>query len=299
MKGYGLGTADINLGALFPQWEDVRIYGHLGSQFGYSTFVGYIPDYGVSLAIMSNRGCDSDSERAITKVGGALLDVLLRSLGAKESARRDSLSDALKKLESSPDDAHLLYKIAKLHQAKKDDYEASLMYEEILKRDPEDRFGYRTEALYWKATYDGLIWKKPENLIAFIAEHRDYKDIRGAYKWLAKTYQRREEMDKAVQTYREALQTFGNDPEFINEYAWWVFENRVKSEYPTAIEYAMAATQAKPDAWYIWDTLAWLHFENGERKLAVEASTKALSLAPESSRGDMEKALAKIKTAKN
>jgi hypothetical protein len=296
MKGYGLGVVDIDIGTLYPRWERVRVYGHLGSQFGYMTFVGYFPDYGVSLAFMINRGCDGASERAITTVGGPVLDVLLRHMGAKESKQQqDSVSNLSKQLESSPDDVHLMYKIAKLHQANKDDYEASLMYEEILKRDPEDKYGYKTEALFWKATYDGLIRKKPENLIAFISEHRDYKDIKGAYKWLVKTYQRRDEMDKAAQVYREALNAVGKDAEFYNEYGWWVYENRVTGEYETAIERAKTAVQLKPEAWYIWDTLAQLYFESGERQLAVEASTKALSLAPQSSRADMEKSLAKIK----
>ncbi len=92
MKGYGLGVVDINLGAMMPRWELVRVYGHLGSGIGYTTFVGYFPDYGVSLAIMSNRGCDRDSERAIMTVGGAVIDVLLRHLGAKESKQQDSVS---------------------------------------------------------------------------------------------------------------------------------------------------------------------------------------------------------------
>jgi D-alanyl-D-alanine carboxypeptidase len=81
MKGYGLGVVDINLGAMMPRWAHVRVYGHLGSGFGYMTFAGYLPDYGVCLAIMSNRGCDGDSERAIGTVGGAVVDVLLRRLG--------------------------------------------------------------------------------------------------------------------------------------------------------------------------------------------------------------------------
>ena len=85
MKGYGLGVVDINLGAIVPRWAHVRIYGHLGSGFGYMTFAGYLPDYGVSLAIISNRGGDRDSERAIGTVGGAVIDVLLRHLGARES----------------------------------------------------------------------------------------------------------------------------------------------------------------------------------------------------------------------
>jgi D-alanyl-D-alanine carboxypeptidase len=85
MKGYGLGAVDINLGALMPQWERIQVYGHLGLQYGYMTFAGYFPDYGVSLVIMSNRGCDRDSNRAMMTVGGAVIDVLLRHLGAEES----------------------------------------------------------------------------------------------------------------------------------------------------------------------------------------------------------------------
>jgi D-alanyl-D-alanine carboxypeptidase len=86
MKGYGLGVVDINVGAILPRWAHVRIYGHLGSGFGYMTFAGYLPDYGVSLAIMSNRGGDTDSERAIGTVGGAVIDALLRHLESLHSA---------------------------------------------------------------------------------------------------------------------------------------------------------------------------------------------------------------------
>jgi tetratricopeptide (TPR) repeat protein len=228
-----------------------------------------------------------------------MIDVLLRRLGAKESKQGDSISNLIEQLKRSPDDVHLMYKIAKQHQANKDDYEASLVYEEILKTDPEDTYGYRTEGLFWKGVYDGLIGKKPENLIAFIAEHPDYKDIKDAYRWLAKTYVRRNEMDKAVEVYRDALQAIGKDAEFYNEYAWWVYENKMKSEYDTALGYAKSAAELKPDAYYIWDTLAWLYFERGERERAVEASTKALNLAPESQRVAMEESLAKIEKGKS
>jgi len=45
---------------------------------------------------MSNRGCDRDSDRAMMTVGGAVIDVLLRHLGAKESKQEDSVSDLIK-----------------------------------------------------------------------------------------------------------------------------------------------------------------------------------------------------------
>ena len=298
MKGYGLGVVDINLGAILPEWEGVQVYGHLGSQFGYTSFVGYFPELEISMAIMFNRGCDRDTDRAVATVSGAVFDVLLRHLGVKESKQQGSVSAMMKELEKSPDDVHLMYRIAKKHQENKDDYEASLMYEEILKKDPEDTYGYKTEALFWKASYDGVIWKKPENLISFIADHKDYKDIQDAYKWLAKMYKRRNEMDKAVQVYKDAINTLGKDAYFYNHVAWWVYENKVKEEYETAIKYPEEAVALNPDACYIWDTLAWLYFENGEQQKAVEASEKALSLAPENQYDEYQKDLKKIKKGK-
>jgi CubicO group peptidase (beta-lactamase class C family) len=295
MKGYGLGVVDINLGGIVPKWKDVRVYGHLGSTFGYTTFAGYFPELGMSVSIMFNRGCDAGTNKAVGTVSGAVFDVLFKHLGVKESKQQGSVSDMIKELEMSPNDVHLMYKIAKQHQADKDDYEASLIYEKILKQDPEDNYGYKTETLFWKASYDGVIWKKPENLITFIAEHKDYKNINDAYRWLAKTYQRRNEMDKAVQVYRERLQTVGKDAEFYNHFGWWVYENKVASEYKTAIKYVEEALVLKTDAYYIWDTLAWLYFESGEQQKAVEASAKALSLAPKNQYDKYEKALKQIK----
>jgi D-alanyl-D-alanine carboxypeptidase len=89
MKGYGLGVVDINIGALMPSWSGVRCYGHLGNQIGYMTFVGYFPDYGVSLAMMFNRGCDRDSNSAIMAAGGPVFDALFKHLGVKESASKN------------------------------------------------------------------------------------------------------------------------------------------------------------------------------------------------------------------
>lgn len=90
MKGYGLGVVDIDLGAILPRWKNVRAYGHLGSQYGYMTFVGYFPDHEVSMAVMSNRGGDGESARAIMTVGGAVIDALLEQLGAGDASGQDS-----------------------------------------------------------------------------------------------------------------------------------------------------------------------------------------------------------------
>jgi D-alanyl-D-alanine carboxypeptidase len=93
MKRYGLGVVDIDIGALMPKWDSVRCYGHLGSQIGYTSFIAYFPDYGLSLSMMFNRGCDRDTDKAVSTVTGALLDVLFKHLGIKESKPKDSVPE--------------------------------------------------------------------------------------------------------------------------------------------------------------------------------------------------------------
>ncbi len=294
MYGYGLGTVDINLGAILPKWEGVRTIGHLGSQFGYSAFAVYFLDLETSVVLLFNRGCDNATNQAIGTVADAFFKVLFTHLGVKESRQKDSISDMRKELERSPDDVHLMYRLARKYQEMNEDYDASLIYEKILQEDPDDRFGYKADALFWNASYDGVIHHKPEKLIAFIAGHPDYKDIQDAYRWLVKTYQRRNEMDKAVRVYHDALSVFAKNAEFYNHYAWWVYENKVDDEYQTAITYAREAVDLEPEAYYIWDTLAQLYKVHGDQKKAVEASEKAVSLAPEDQRADYEQSLNRI-----
>jgi len=93
MKGYGLGVVDIDIGALMPKWDEVRCYGHLGSGIGYTSFVGYFPANGFSVSMMFNRGCDEGTDRAVAAVSGAVLDVLFKHLGVRESMPRGSVSE--------------------------------------------------------------------------------------------------------------------------------------------------------------------------------------------------------------
>lgn len=295
MNGYGLGVVDINLGVLTPRWRKAKLYGHLGSQFGYSTLVGYFPELKLCVALMFNRGADRETIGAVTTVTDKFFGVLLRHLGVEESENQSSISDLNDLLKEAPDDVHLMYRIAQAHQANNDDYEAMLMYEEILKLDPEDKYGYGTDALYWKVSYDGVIFKKPEGLISFIADHPDYKDIQDAYNWLAKTYKRRNEYERAVEVYKKGVQVFREDADFLNNAAWWIYENKVESAFATAVTYAHEAVALQPEDCAYWDTLAQLLKVTGQRQKAIEASEKALSLAPEDKREEYEEYLNKIK----
>lgn len=83
LKGYGLGIADINLSVFNPNWGVLETIGHLGSQYGYTTFVAYFPEFKVSMAFMFNRGADRTYMQAIFPVFNAMTTVLFRHLGIK------------------------------------------------------------------------------------------------------------------------------------------------------------------------------------------------------------------------
>ena len=295
MNGYGLGVVDINLGTLMPRWRHVEVCGHLGSQFGYSTLVGYFPDLNISVAIMFNRGCDRETNGAIATVSDAFFSVLFRRLGAKELNQLNSLSDLLDELQSSPGDVHLMRNIATMYREEGANDKALSMYERILKEDPDDMFGYRTNSLFWEASLTASLKLQPDKLLSFIANHQDYRDIQFAYKNLIETYKKRNEVDNALAVLKVTVVRFSEDASFLNYVAWWIFENKVESEYSTAIAYAEKAAVLTPSDYAIWDTLAQLYRAIGWREKAIEASERALSLAPENQREEYEGYLSKIK----
>lgn len=78
MTGYGFGLVRFNMGLLNPNMQDVAVWGHSGSQFGFTSVIIYIPSIQTSLALMVNRGCDADSNEAVGAVLNPLLNLLMK-----------------------------------------------------------------------------------------------------------------------------------------------------------------------------------------------------------------------------
>jgi D-alanyl-D-alanine carboxypeptidase len=81
IKGYGLGISDINFAVFNANWGVIKTIGHLGSQYGYTTFVAYFPEFKVSMAFMANRGADKTYLDTIMPVFRAVSNVLFDHLG--------------------------------------------------------------------------------------------------------------------------------------------------------------------------------------------------------------------------
>lgn len=83
MTGYGFGLVRFNMGLLNPRMQDVAVWGHSGTQFGFTSVIIYIPSIQTSLALMVNRGCDADTNEAVGTVLNPLLDLLLDKQAGK------------------------------------------------------------------------------------------------------------------------------------------------------------------------------------------------------------------------
>ena len=56
------------------------MWGHLGSQYGYTAAMLYIPDWDVSIAQLMNRGSDGQSDQIMVDVFVSVLGVLQNGL---------------------------------------------------------------------------------------------------------------------------------------------------------------------------------------------------------------------------
>ena len=83
-----------------------------------------------------------------------------------------------------------------------------------------------------------------------------------------------------------------------NRAAWWIFENKVESEYAAAITYVEDAIALQPEIPAFWDTVAQLFKVTGQRQIAIDASERALGLAPEHQREEYQGYLDAIREGK-
>ena len=95
--GYGMGVQDFNPALIHGQ----TAWGHLGSIQGYRTILAYLPQYGLTLVVMTN----TDSDNAFSVVD-RLLDVLLSHMDTTEVASLPTVD--VKPVKAPPADVNVV-----------------------------------------------------------------------------------------------------------------------------------------------------------------------------------------------
>jgi tetratricopeptide (TPR) repeat protein len=187
----------------------------------------------------------------------------------------------LAKLEQHKKNVKLNYKLAKKYVSRWEGEQAKPYFETVLKLDPQNEKGFKTESVFNLALYETRYKKNAEALIKFLTQNSDEKYYEQGYSNLLGYYKKTKDQESMVKTYETMVTKMDADAGLYNQYAWFIYQERKKDKYDRGIKLAKKAVDLKPDAAHIWDTLAWLHFEKGNKDKALKAMKKAVELEPE------------------
>ncbi len=154
-------------------------------------------------------------------------------------------------------------------------------YEKIIALDPDDTYGYRAESVGMLAVLDLYEHGDEQPLTDLLRGNQDAEQLRRGYDTLIRYYKAKAVKEKVLAAYDSVIAKLPENSGFLNGYAWYVYEQRIAGRYEHAITCAEQALAIDPDKANIWDTLAWLEFETGEKDKAIAHMEKARALDPD------------------
>ena len=110
---------------------------------------------------------------------------------------------------------------------------------------------------------------------------RRIPEIDVAYWRLINYYESKQDTDMVLKTLEKTVKNLPNNAGYLNQYAWAIYELKLKDQYAKAIDMAAKAVQLEPVNDHIWDTLGWLYHETGDIEHAIQAMEKAYEINPE------------------
>jgi len=160
---------------------------------------------------------------------------------------RNTLGDILTRLEKNPEDVNINFKLANKYMARFELSKAQPFFKRVIKLDPEDTNGHKTESTFHVATYEAKTNQNIELLKAFITTDPDEKYLAPSYTLLAAIYQGAEDTEKVIATYKEALKKMPENGTIMFSYANAIFSNRLENLYELGLELNQKAKMLEPE----------------------------------------------------
>ena len=140
---------------------------------------------------------------------------------------------------------------------------------------------FRTD--FWEAAFNCVHHGKIESLLNMIKKEKNTKLLECGYNSVFKYYLDQKDFKRLPDAFDKASK-FTLDTvrriQLLNAYAWFIYENKWKQQYPEGIRAAEEAVELYPNYAGLFDTLAWLYFENNQVDDAIKAMKQAIALAP-------------------
>jgi len=154
-------------------------------------------------------------------------------------------------------------------------------FEKILSLDPENKNGHNDEANGYLAYIELFTKNNDEPLWNFLNTCQNEDLLKMGFRPLIRYYKNEKMQEKLMNAYDLVFTKLPENADYMNDYAWYVYENKLQDKYKHGIELAKKAVELRPDKANIWDTLAWLEFEMGNVDRAVEIMKKCVELEPD------------------
>ncbi|MCP4152210.1 MAG: thioredoxin fold domain-containing protein [bacterium] len=207
---------------------------------------------------------------------------------------KNTLPAILAELEEAPDSVEINMKLGKRYADRWEAEKANLYFVKVLKLDPSDEKGFKSESMYMVSAIEYWAKKNIEPLKSFVTVNTDKRFFKPSYDILIRFYTGKKEFAKAAEMYEVAISKLSEDTFLMNDYAWYIYKNRLKDKYPHGIELAKKVLETRPDAANVWDTLAWLYYEHGDKQKALESIKKAVEFSSEAKKIKFQERLEKI-----
>lgn len=166
------------------------------------------------------------------------------------------------------------------------EYDKSVTYYgNVFKLDPNDQEGFREESTLRIAIFEMWKDKNSTQLEVFLKNTNEKEFLSDGYSELIYYYESQKDTVKFYEAFENAVAVLPQNAQLMNRYAWAIYENKNKAKYDRGIELARLALEREPESSGIWDTLAWLLFEKGDKEGAVKAMEKAAEFTPEYKEG--------------
>lgn len=176
-----------------------------------------------------------------------------------------TLTSLLEILKTDPNNSNALYKVARTYQDRGEEELSIEYFKKVISSDPKNENGRNVASNYHISIYNSKQSKTLQPLKDFIQSNSDKRYIKDAFNAMISSYSKERNYGEMLKLFEEALITHNiDDPYFINEYGWFVYEQRAKDHYDNAIKYVEIAVEKSPKDENIWDTLAWLYYETGD-----------------------------------
>jgi len=195
---------------------------------------------------------------------------------------KNTIGDLTNRQEQAPDDVEVNYLLAKRRADRYEMQLANPYFENILRLDPDDKFGYQMESKTNLAIFQLQSEGDDKPLQEILANSEDQDQLNRGFNDLIRYHRRNDNQEAVLKTYDKALKKLEASAGFLNGYGWYIYESRIKDRYDHAIKLTKKAIEMQSDAHSIWDTLSWLEFEAGQIDKAIEHMEKCLELDPTS-----------------